>query len=136
VLVDERDLWPDGRYVTTHLMVATRYLEEQPEVVKRVILATIQAVDFVNDHPAEAQAIVNGEIEKLTTKRLGEELLGAAWSNLTFTVDPIASSLATSAADAESLGLLDDPGDLAGLYDLTLLNGLLEALGRPPVEGL
>lgn len=136
VLVDERNLWPDGRYVTTHLMVATRYLEEQPEVVKRVILATIQAVDFVNDQPAEARAIVNGEIEKLTTKRLGEELLAAAWSNLTFTVDPVASSLAKSAADAESLGLLDDPGDLAGLYDLTLLNGLLEALGRPPVEGL
>ena len=136
VLVDERDLWPDGRYVTTHLMVATRYLDERPDVVRRVILATIQAVDFANEQPAAAQAIVNDEIERWTTKRLGEDLLAAAWGNLTFTVDPIASSLAKSAADAESLGLLKDPGDLAGLYDLGLLNGLLEALGRPPVAGL
>jgi NitT/TauT family transport system substrate-binding protein len=136
VLVDERDLWPDGRYVTTHLMVATTFLEENPEVVKRILLATIKAVDFVNESPAEAQAIVNDEIEKFTTKRLGEELLSTAWGNLEFTVDPVASSLEESAADAQALGLLDDPGDLAGLYDLALLNDILEALGRPAVEGL
>lgn len=136
VLVDERDLWPDGKYVTTHLMVATTFIEENPEVVKRILLATIEAVDFVNESPAEAQAIVNDEIEKFTTKRLGDELLAAAWKNLEFTVDPIASSLEESASDARELGLLDDPGDLAGLYDLALLNEILAALGRPAVEGL
>jgi NitT/TauT family transport system substrate-binding protein len=136
VLVDERDLWPDGNYVTTHLMVATSYLREKPEVVKRVLLATIQAVDEVNDDAATAQATTNAEIEKFTTAALGEDLLEAAWGNLTFTVDPIASSLQKSAADAQALGLLEDPGDLAGLYDLTLLNELLESLGRDPVSGL
>jgi NitT/TauT family transport system substrate-binding protein len=136
VLVDERDLWPDGAYVTTHLMVATKFLEQNPEVVKRILLATIEAVDFANDNPAEAQAIVNDEIEKFTTKRLGDDLLAAAWENLEFTVDPIASSLQASASDAQELGLLDDPGDLSGLYDLTLLNEILGALGRPAVEGL
>jgi NitT/TauT family transport system substrate-binding protein len=136
VLVDERDLWPDGKYVTTHLMVATKYLEENPEVVKRILLATVNAVDFVNENPAEAQAIVNDEIEKFTTKRLGEELLSTAWDNLEFTIDPIASSLEESASDAQELGLLDDPGDLSGLYDLRLLNEILAALGRPAVEGL
>ena len=106
VLVDERDLWPDGKYVTTHLMVATKYLEENPEVVKRILLATINAVDFVNASPAEAETIVNDEIEKFTTKRLGEELLSTAWGNLEFTVDPVASSLEESASDAQELGLL------------------------------
>jgi NitT/TauT family transport system substrate-binding protein len=136
VLVDERDLWPDGKYVTTHLMVATKYLEENPEVVKRILLATINAVDFVNASPAEAETIVNDEIEKFTTKRLGEELLSTAWGNLEFTVDPVAASLEESASDAQELGLLDDPGDLSGLYDLGLLNDILAALGRPTVEGL
>jgi NitT/TauT family transport system substrate-binding protein len=136
VLVDERDLWPGGRYVTTHLMVATRFLDAHPEVVARILLANLEAVDFVNDHPAEARAIVNAEIERFTTRRLGEGLLAAAWSNLTFTVDPIASSLQASADDAVELGLLKDPGDLSGLYDLGLLNGILAALGRPPVAGL
>ena len=136
VLVDERDLWPDGKYVTTHLMVATKFLEANPEVVKRIILATIQAVDEVNEDAATAQTIVNAEIEKFTTKAIGEDLLKAAWANLTFTVDPIASSLQKSADDAQALTLLEDPGDLAGLYDLTLLNELLVALDRDEVKGL
>ena len=136
VLVDERDLWPAGKYVTTHLMVATKFLDTNPEVVKRILLATIQAVDFCNEKPVEAQKIVNAEIEKFTTKKLGDELLTAAWGNLTFTVDPVATSLKKSADDAISLTLLKDPGDLAGLYDLGPLNAILRALGKPEVAGL
>ena len=136
VLVDERALWPGGRYVTTHLMVATKYLDANPEVVTRVILATIDAIDFANEHPADAQQIANAEIEKWTTQALGDDLLAKSWSNLEFTIDPIASSLAKSAEDAQSLGLLQDPGDLAGLYDLTLVNELLRGLDRPEVTGL
>ncbi|HYH93349.1 MAG TPA: ABC transporter substrate-binding protein [Candidatus Saccharimonadales bacterium] len=136
VLVDERDLWPEGRYVTTHLMVATAFLEAHPDVVERILLANIQAVDRIVEDPAAAQAAVNAQIEAMTTKPIGEELLQTAWNNLTFTVDPVASSLQKSATDAIDLGLLTDPGDLAGLYDLTLLNGVLRSLGRPEVAGL
>jgi NitT/TauT family transport system substrate-binding protein len=136
VLVDERDLWPDGKYVTTHLMIAKTFLDANPEVVKRILAANIEAVDEVNADSAAAQATVNAEIEKYTTKKLGADLMSAAWNNLTFTVDPIASSLQKSATDAEALGLLEDPGDLSKLYDLTLLNELLESSGQQPVKGL
>jgi NitT/TauT family transport system substrate-binding protein len=135
VLVDERDLWPDGKYVTTHLMVAKQFLDANPEVVKRILAANIEAVDEANADPAAAQATANAEIEKYTTKAIGADLLSAAWKNLTFTVDPIASSLQKSADDAMALGLLEDPGDLSGLYDLTLLNELLQADDRQPVKG-
>jgi NitT/TauT family transport system substrate-binding protein len=136
VLVDERDLWPEGKYVTTHLMVATKFLDAYPEVVKRILLANLQAIDEVNADSAAAQTTVNSEIEKFTTKKLGADLMSAAWNNLTFTADPIASSLQKSATDAEALGLLKDPGDLSKLYDLTLLNELLQSLGKSPVSGL
>jgi len=93
-------------------------------------------VDFVNENPAEAQQIVNAELEKYTTKKLSEDLLTSAWTNLVFTVDPIASSLKKSADDAIAEGLLKDPGDLSGLYDLGYLNSILRALDRPEVRGL
>ena len=48
VLVDERDLWPEGKYVTTHLLVATKFLQAHPDVVERIVLANIQAVDKIN----------------------------------------------------------------------------------------
>jgi sulfonate transport system substrate-binding protein len=135
VLVDERDLWPDGKYVTTQLMVATSFLDAHPDIVERVVLATIEAIDQIDADPAGSRTIVNDEIERFTSKRLGDDVLGSAWTNLTFTVDPAASSLMGSATAAESLGLLDDPGDLSGLYDLTILDRLLRTLGRPEVTG-
>ena len=138
VLVDERDLWPDGKYVTTQLVVATKFLDAHPEVVKR-ILAGEHRGRSTRSTPTRraAQATVNGEIEKLTTKKLGPELLSAAWENLTFTVDPIASSLQKSAhATPRRSGLLEDPGDLSRLYDLTLLNEVLQSQGQPAVKGL
>jgi NitT/TauT family transport system substrate-binding protein len=136
VLVNERDLWPEGKYVTTHLLVTTKFLEANPEVVKRILLATMESIDEANADPAAAQATVNTEIEKYTTKKVGTGLLSAAWKNLTFTVDPIASSLEKSAQDAQALDLLKDPGDLSKLYDLTLLNDLLASSGKAPVLGL
>ena len=117
-------------------MVAKKFLDANPEVVKRILAANIEAVDEVNADPAAAQATVNAEIEKFTTKKLGTDLLAAAWKNLMFTVDPIASSLGKSATDAQALGLLKDPGDLSKLYDLTLLNELLQASDEQPVKGL
>ena len=66
--------------------------------------------------------------------RYGEGLvLASSFQNLTFTADPIASSLFTSAQHAQDVGLLK-PVDLKGIYDLGPLNELLKADGQPPVS--
>jgi len=132
VLVDEHDLWPDGAFVTTHLIVATTFLEEHPDVVKQLLTGHVAANAFVNENPGEAQQVVADTIFELTDTELPEGTLAAAWDNLSFTVDPIASSLAESAADATEIGLLD-PVDLDGIYDLALLNEVLTAAGAPEI---
>ena len=135
VLVDEADLWPDGEYVTTHLIVRTAFLEEHPDVVKGIIEGLAAAIDLIESDPDEAKTLTNEGIEAITDKPLAQEVLDAAWENLTFTLDPIASSLAQSAEDAEDVGLLD-PVELDGIYDLTLLNEVLADRGDDEVEGL
>ena len=134
VLVDERDLWPNGEFVTTHLIVATQFLNEHPDVVKRLLEGHLAANDFINGHPEEAQQIVATAIHDLTDADLPEGTLAAAWANLTFTADPIASSLAKSAEHATALGLLD-PVELDGIYVLGPLNEVLAAAGEPEVPG-
>jgi NitT/TauT family transport system substrate-binding protein len=133
VLVDERDLWPDGQFVTTHLIVATQFLDDHPDIVKRLLEGHVAANAFVNEHGDEAQQIVATAIHDLTDADLPEGTLAAAWTNLTFTVDPIASSLATSAEHATALGLLD-PVDLDEIYALGPLNAVLAAAGEPEVS--
>jgi len=135
VLVNEADLWPEGQFVTTQLIVETNYLNDHPDIVKGLISGLLDAIDFANADPAAAQKVVNTGIERITTKALSDETIAGAWENLTFTPDPIASSLQKSKDDAVAVGLLDDV-DLSGIYDLTILNGLLADRGEPEVKGL
>ena len=132
VLVDEASLWPDGRFVATHLIVRTEFLRKHPDAVRRLLEGQVEADRFVNANPAEAQRLANQGIEKVTGKRLPEPLIQAAWRNLTFTNDPVAPSLPASAAHATEAGLLEKV-DLDGIYDLALLNQVLSAGGIQPV---
>ncbi len=134
VLVDEATLWPGGAFVTTHVIVRTEYLKKNPAIVKRFLEANLAAIDALNADPAKGQKDTDAAYAKLAGKPLADDVVAAAWKNLTFTVDPIASSLFVSADHATSLGLLDDP-KLDGIYDLTLLNDVLSAAGRPTVAG-
>jgi NitT/TauT family transport system substrate-binding protein len=133
VLVDEKELWPKGEFVTTHLIVRTEFLEKHPAAVRRLLEGQVEASTWVNAHPDEAQKVVNTGIAKVTGKALAPEVIAAAWENLTFTNDPIASSLHTAAEHAEDVDLLDDV-DLDGIYDLKLLNAVLAEAGESPVE--
>jgi NitT/TauT family transport system substrate-binding protein len=136
VLVDEADLWPQGQFVTTHLIVRTDYLEEHPANVRALIEGVLGAIDTANaDDPTEAQTTVNDGIEEVTTKRLDDATIQGAWENLTFTPDPIASSLEASKDHAVDVGLLDDV-DLDSIYDLSILNQVLADNGGEEVVGL
>jgi NitT/TauT family transport system substrate-binding protein len=132
VLVNEKDLWPNGQFVTTHLIVRTAFLKAHPDVVESLLRGHVESVQYAADNPAEAQAVANTAIKKLTTKALSPAVLAEAYKNMTFTVDPIASSLVKGAADATELGLITKP-TLTGIYDLTLLNKVLKAAGKPTV---
>jgi NitT/TauT family transport system substrate-binding protein len=133
VLVDERDLWPDGRYVTTHLVARTAFLREHRDVVGRLLRGQAEATRLVNAEPQAAKRLVAGAIAAITGKRLPGIVIDRAWGTLSFTDDPIASSLFTSAAEAQRLGLLP-PVDLSGIYDLSLLNEILRSAGEREVS--
>ena len=133
VLVDERDLWPNGQYVTTHLIVRTEYLQQHREVIKKLIQGLLTATDYVNNSPTDAQTTTAIAIAQLTsTTTMSITLLEQVWANLKFTVDPIASSLQKSADDQKALGFIDD-SNLAGIYDLSVLNEVLREAGRPQI---
>jgi NitT/TauT family transport system substrate-binding protein len=134
ILVDERDLWPNGAYVTTHLIVRKEFLDEYPDVVKRLVAGQVAANDFIAKNPKVAEALVVQGIETATGKPIAPELVTASFKNLTFTNDPVASSLKKSAENAESVDLLE-PVDLKGIYALKYLNQALKKSGEPTVKG-
>jgi NitT/TauT family transport system substrate-binding protein len=113
--------------------VRTKFLREHPDAVRRLLEGQVKANDFVNKNTADAQSAVNAGIEKITSKKLPAAVIQAAWPNMTFTNDPIASSLRASADHAKTVGLLDKV-NLSGIYDLELLNEVLQAAHEGQVK--
>ena len=68
VLVDEKTLWPNGQFVTTHLIVATKFLKDHPDAVKRLIEGQVAANDYIAKNPDDAKKVVNDGITKYTGK--------------------------------------------------------------------
>ncbi|MCC7013491.1 MAG: ABC transporter substrate-binding protein [Planctomycetes bacterium] len=135
VLVDERELWPEGRFVTTHLIVRTDYLQAHGDVVRALLRGHLRAERELIADPTAAQDVVNAGIAKVTGKRIGAATIQGAWKNLEFTHDPIAGSLFKSAKDAEAIGLLKLEGvDLSGIYELRPLNEVLAEAKLPSVS--
>ncbi len=132
VLFDERNAWPAGQFATTVLVVRTAFERDHPDAVTRLLKGHIAATDFVNTNVAEAQMTVNAGIEKLTGKKLSSDIITKAWKSLTFTNNPIESSLTTGAAHASDLDLLDKV-DLKGITELRPLNEILVGASRPAV---
>jgi NitT/TauT family transport system substrate-binding protein len=133
ILVDERDLWPDGKFVITNLIVSTKFLSEHRDVVRNLIAGQVDANRFISDHPEDAQKMVSEQIGKLSGKPLDLKQVATSWKSTTFLNDPVAASLRDGAKHAQEVGLLE-PVDLKGLYDLTLLNEVLKAQGAPEVQ--
>jgi NitT/TauT family transport system substrate-binding protein len=134
VLVNEASLWPQGQFVTTNLVVTQTFLAAHAAAVKGLLKGQIQANDFIRTHTAAAETAANAELTSLTSKGLKPSALSASFAQITFTDDPIASSLLTDAQHAESVGLLKPVSNLASLYDLGPLNALLSAAGEPQVS--
>lgn len=133
VFLDEASLWPNGQFVTTHLIVSTEYLKKNPGIVEALVRANVKAVQWINAHPEQAKDVVNKAIAAATGKGLSKETIDGAWRSLTFTYDPLASSLQKNAKDAFDTGLLRRAPDLKGIYALDTLNRVLVELGLTAV---
>jgi len=131
VLVDERSLWPDGRFSTTVLVVNGAFLSGHPDLVTDLLRGQVATDTFLTTSPARARSDAAAALTSLTGRPLRATELAAAWSDLSFTDDPVASSIATDVRHARSVGFPSGP--IAGLYDLQPLNAILAASGASPV---
>jgi NitT/TauT family transport system substrate-binding protein len=126
IFLDERVLWPQGKYITANIIVRTDYLRDNPETVKKFLAAHIDETNWINSHKSEAMDIFNEQLKAITGHIIKPDELKQAWSRIEFTYDPLKPTLLKSADDSLKIGFLRTPPNLTGIYDLTLLNTVLE----------
>jgi NitT/TauT family transport system substrate-binding protein len=152
---------PDGKFATTNIIVRTDYLKDNPEIIRKLINAHIDETMWINttlneleksnvssasgnvlkqtDQNTDNDGVdvfihaFNDGLERITGNTVPEDELKDALQRLEFTYDPVEESLFKMADDAYKLGLIGrgtEP-DLTNIYDLGLLNGVLDKRNLP-----
>ncbi|MCJ0872952.1 aliphatic sulfonate ABC transporter substrate-binding protein [Streptomyces sp. AP-93] len=133
VLLDETALWPDKKFVITNIIVSQKFLKEHPDVVEAVLKGTVKTNEWINANPDKAKASANAKLAAEGGKPLDAKVIDPAWPSILITDDPLAATLKTQSEWAVKAKLIEKP-DLNGIYDLTLLNKVLKAAGKPEVS--
>jgi len=135
LFLDERTLWPQGQFITCHLIVATKFLHDHPDLIKNWIRAHVEVTDWINGHLPEAKKVLNEQIQKETGKALPPAVLDEAFGRLQVIYDPLSSSLMSAAHAAFEAGFMGKQmPDLKNMYDLTILNQVLAEKGRKAIS--
>ncbi len=138
IQLDERQLWNEGKFPTTVVVVRTEFYEKNRELVKHFLEAHLEVTEWIQKHPAEAQKRFNEQLARIVNKPMPSGLLAEAFARVTVTFDPLAGPLLISAGRARDLGYLPRNTDLTGgiknLIDVTLLNEILKKKSLPPVK--
>ncbi|MFJ6754462.1 sulfate ABC transporter substrate-binding protein, partial [Streptomyces sp. NPDC091273] len=121
------------KFVITNIIVSQKFLKEHPDVVEAVLRGTVKTNDWIHANQDKAKASANARLEAEGGKPLDAKVIDPAWPSFTVTDDPLASTLKTQSDWAVKAKLIEQP-DLAGIYDLTLLNKVLKAAGKPEVS--
>lgn len=133
VLVDEADLWENGAFPTTVLLVRAEFLAEHPETVRALLEGHVASVAWLDEHADEAPVVINAALEAETGKPLADAVITRALEHVAFSIDPHAETFEALVENGLEAGTQKD-GSIDGLFDLRLLNELLEDGGAEPVS--
>lgn len=137
LFLDERNLWPGGDFSTTELVVRTQFLQQYPGIVKEIVSADVAESQWINAHASEAQTDLESAIYSLSGVEYSASILNASFSRLSFTYDPLETSVLAQADHAYDVGdLTQNPtnSSLSSLYNLSILNSVLKADNLPAVQ--
>ncbi|GAA2127543.1 ABC transporter substrate-binding protein [Arthrobacter humicola] len=124
VLVDEKDLWDKGEFVTTVLIVNKKFAAEHPATVQALLKGHVESVDWLNAAPAgEKATVLNAALKAAAGSALPADVIDRSLKNIVFTVDPLAGTYKKLLQDGVDAGTTKQ-ADINGIFDLTALNAV------------
>jgi NitT/TauT family transport system substrate-binding protein len=121
IFVDERELWPQGRFPTTVLVATTKALKDRRAEVEKVLRVHVQLTEQARNEPEAFLKSLNEAFGAVTGKPMPEPVLKDAFSRIEFLTDPLEDPIHEGAKHAQQLGYLPT-ADVTGLVDRSLLD--------------
>lgn len=124
ILVDERALWPKGRFPTTVLVVSADALRRRPEDVRKLLVAHVELTRRWERDPQAFARAANAAFREITGQSLPDALVEEAFTRMSPSLRPSEAALEEAARRAHAVGYLKST-DLKGLVDTALLDQVL-----------
>jgi NitT/TauT family transport system substrate-binding protein len=105
----------DRQSVITVLATSAAFLAGHPDLVKKFVAAHRELTQWIGQHPADAQSLVEYELNAETHGKVPRALIARAWDSIVLTNDVSRASLDKFVTDAEAAGLLRRVPDLGQL---------------------
>ena len=93
------------------------FIREHPDLVAQFLEMHESTTSFINQNPAEAQQIVNTEIELVTGKPIDESVMETAFSRITATAELNADAILSFAAIGKEEGFYSAVPEETDVFD-------------------
>jgi NitT/TauT family transport system substrate-binding protein len=134
VLVDERSLWPNGKFPTTVIIARTDFVNQHPQTIEALLRGEQKAIDLAASDQAKAKTVTNDSIKQVTGSSLSPKVLDRAFTELSFDSHPLAATFPQLSKDSVTAGATPSETDLKGFLNVTALNTVRQQAGKPPVD--
>ena len=109
--------------ITTILVSSVRALRDKRALVQKFLQGHRELTTWINEHPAEAQALVQRGISEAVGRKMPIELVQDAWKRLNFTAEVQRQPFEELVAQTRDLGFIKDDGTtLDRLFETNLDN--------------
>lgn len=132
VLVNEADLWDNGAFSTTVLVVNKAFLAAHPQTIQALLKGHVASIDWLAAHKSQAATVINAGLKVAAGKPLAPNVIARSLTELTFSTDPLAATFPKLLAHGVAAGVTK-PADISGIFDLGPLNAVLRGAGHDPV---
>ena len=133
VIAEEKDLWESKRFSLTTIIARRKFLEEHPDVVKKILTAHVKITAELQADRAALAPVINASMKRLTTKTLPDKVLLDSLARCEFNTDPLEDTIREFQRKGGALKLLPQGEfDFPKLVDRRLLDEILKAQPATP----
>ncbi|HRK29523.1 MAG TPA: aliphatic sulfonate ABC transporter substrate-binding protein [Tepidisphaeraceae bacterium] len=126
LIAEESALWPSNQFSLTLVTASPAFLEKHRETAVKILAVHKDWTRRLQSEPAEQVQPLSDAILALTSKRIAPEVIADSLKRVTFTTDPMPSTLETMSKWSFDLGFSRDEVSIKGLVDLSALQAAPE----------
>ncbi|MBV4419437.1 aliphatic sulfonate ABC transporter substrate-binding protein [Clostridium tyrobutyricum] len=134
VVLDYNEVWRQGNYPVTVVLVRKEFLEEHPELVEKFLKTHVQLTQYIQKNTADAEDLVNKQIYSLTQKSFPKSVMDSSFSRIRITNDPEKDIVNQMVDLSIYAGFLQKKPDTKNLVNLKPLNKVLKEEGLKQIE--